>query len=67
MSLAAYDAGVVTLTLGAVFKGVLEIYGTTSHLSVVFPCAGGALLIFSAVLIAVGRKRGFKAVKKKAA
>ena len=39
-----WDAGLMSLTLGGVFRGVLEIYGTTSRLSPVYSVLGIALL-----------------------
>ena len=39
-----YHCGIMTLSIGSVFRGVLEIYGTTNRLSAVYLIAGGALL-----------------------
>ena len=39
-----WGAGIASLTLGSLFRGVLEIYGTTSRLSTVYPVLGWALL-----------------------
>ena len=39
-----WDAGIASLTLGSLFRGVLEIYGTTSRLSVIYPVLGWTLL-----------------------
>lgn len=39
-----WDAGIASLTLGSLFRGVLEIYGTTSCLSAVLPVLGWTLL-----------------------
>ena len=38
-------ASIATLTIGSVIKGVLEIYGTTSFLTAVYPILGAILLI----------------------
>ena len=38
-------ASIATLTIGSVIKGVLEIYGTTSFLTTVYPVLGAVLLI----------------------
>ena len=35
-----WNAAVFTWTVGSVFKGVLEIYGTTNRLILVYPIAG---------------------------
>ena len=37
-------AAVATLTAGSLMQGVLEIYGTTNHLMVIYPVAGIAFL-----------------------
>jgi len=39
-----WNCGVLTLTIGCAFQGVLEIYGTSSRLIVVYPIAGILLL-----------------------
>ena len=39
-----WAVGIASLTLGSLFRGVLEIYGTTSRLSAVYPVLGWALL-----------------------
>ena len=52
-----WNYGVVTLTIGCIFKGVLEIYGTTNKLIIVYPLAAALLMGASvaAHLIAVRR------------
>ena len=44
-----WAAGIASLTLGSLFRGVLEIYGTTSRLSAVYPILGWTLLALGAV------------------
>ena len=44
--------GISALTVGSLFSGALEIYGTTSRLTVVYWLSGGACLML-AVLTAV--------------
>lgn len=39
-----WAVGIASLTLGSLFRGVLEIYGTTSRLSAVYPMLGLTLL-----------------------
>ena len=38
-----YNSGLATLTAGSIFQGILEIYGTTSHLSIVYWTIGFSL------------------------
>ena len=45
-----YNCGIATLTVGSIFQGVLEIYGTTNSLVNVY-LAVGAMLIISSVAI----------------
>ncbi len=44
-----WNSGIAVLGTGCAFYGVLEIYGTTNSLSVIYPVAGGALLAAGAV------------------
>ena len=47
--------GTIWFTLGCIFKGVLEIYGTTNHMAVVFTVLGLAQLL-AAFLTILRRK-----------
>ena len=51
-----FHCGLAALTVGAVFKGVLDIYGTTNRLLAVYPVIGGALCLIG--LIAAARSVG---------
>ena len=51
-----YHAGIATLTIGSIMKGVLDIYGTTNILIVVYPAAG-AILLIAAVIVILSRPR----------
>ena len=44
LSRCLHGAGIAALTAGSLFRGVLEIYGTTSRLGIVYWLAGGVLL-----------------------
>ena len=46
----AYNSSVATFTVGCMFKGVLEIYGTTNELINIYWIAGGVLLLISIIL-----------------
>ena len=52
-----WNYGIAALSVGCVFRGVLEIYGTTNSLRVIYPIAGAALL--TAALIVWLSKRRF--------
>lgn len=45
-----YNSGVATLTVGSIINGVLEIYGTTSYLTVYYTAAGIPLLIIGILI-----------------
>ena len=49
--------GISTLTVGSLFSGALEIYGTTSRLSPVYWIAGGCLALAGALVCVLGRER----------
>lgn len=51
ITISAWNAVVVTLTIGSIFQGILEIYGTTNRLVWFYPVAA---IIF--LLIAIGSK-----------
>lgn len=38
-----YESGLITLTVGSLINGVLEIYGTTNSLTVIYWVVGAAL------------------------
>lgn len=48
-ALRLWNYGVVTLTVGCLFRGVLDIFGTTNRLLTVYPVA--ALLLLAAAVI----------------
>ena len=47
---------IVTLTVGSVLKGVLDIYGTTNRLLIIYPVA--AVLVLAAALAAMIKRSG---------
>lgn len=49
-----YHWGIIVLTVGCLFQGALEIYGTTSRLVMGYWIAGGAC--FAGSLVAGGKK-----------
>ena len=58
VSLWLWNAGIAALTVGCIFRGVLEIYGTTNRLWAAYPIVGGALLTLGlASYLLFGRKR----------
>ncbi|MBO6040384.1 MAG: hypothetical protein J6P58_04170 [Oscillospiraceae bacterium] len=52
-----WDSGVLTLAVGSVFRGVLDIYGTTNRLVIVYPAVGAALLLAGAVRAIADRRK----------
>lgn len=50
-----FMAGIATLTVGSLFTGVLEIYGTTNKLMIVYKLLGSISLSFGIVLFLLCR------------
>ena len=44
-----YNSGIAALTVGSIVKGVLDIYGTTNHLTIIYLIAG-LVLIFAGIV-----------------
>ena len=40
-----WNSAIAVLTVGCVFRGVLEIYGTTNKLVIIYPVAGAMLIV----------------------
>lgn len=57
-SLNAWNSGVAALTVGSIFKGALDIYGTTNRLLIVYPIAAGALLLAGFIAFFTGKGKG---------
>ena len=49
-----YDSGIAAWTVGSLFQGILEIYGTTNQLSAVYWIAGAGLVL-AGLLCCAGR------------
>ena len=49
-----WSAAIAVLSTGCVFMGVLAIYGTTNQLVIIYPIAGGLLLISALASILFG-------------
>lgn len=55
-----YNSGIAAWTVGSLFQGILEIYGTTSRLSAVYWIAGAVLLLaglLSCIMEGLGPRR----------
>ena len=52
-----WHTGVATLTVGSVFRGILDIYGTGSKLTKVYWIVGGVCLFLGLVTLPWRRKR----------
>ena len=57
VSMNLYNASLATITMYSIFKGILEIYGTTNKLSIIYIYISGLLLIISILIIFVKLKR----------
>ena len=61
ISLGLWSAGIATMTVGCIFRGVLDIYGTTNRLVVVYPIVGGILLAAGLIAFLLFDRGGKKA------
>ena len=52
-----WNSAIAAFGVGSVFRGVLEIYGTTNTLSFVYPVAGSVLGVSALVSLAVKPRR----------
>ena len=52
-----WNSAIAAFSVGSVFQGVLEIYGTTNSLSVVYPAVGGILAASALASLAVTNLR----------
>ncbi|MBQ8827969.1 MAG: hypothetical protein IJZ90_02360 [Clostridia bacterium] len=48
-----YSSGIAALTVGSIFQGVLEIYGTTNSLISVYPIAGASFIAAGLIAFAL--------------
>lgn len=56
LALNLYNSGIAALTVGSIFQGILEIYGTTNRLIYIYPTAGILLIILGIVSYTVLRR-----------
>ncbi|MCR4902742.1 MAG: hypothetical protein K6A23_07785 [Butyrivibrio sp.] len=47
IALSFWNMAIVTFTVGCIYKGIIEIYGTTNKLSVMYPLAGILLVVIA--------------------
>lgn len=59
-----YNSGLATLTAGSIFRGILEIYGTTNRLSIVYWITGFGLSMLGLFTCAAGTDHLRKTLKK---
>ena len=52
-----WNSGIAALSVGCVFRGVLEIYGTTNSLGAVYPIVGSLLLTIGLIIGIVGLQK----------
>ena len=53
-----YNSGIATLTVGSLVKGVLDIYGTTNHLIIVYLVMGMMCILVGIFLYIIECRRG---------
>ena len=55
-----YHSGVATFTVGSIFNGIIEIYGTTSEFVFIYVIAGIALFLLSMVVLLIDFARKYE-------
>lgn len=65
LELNAWGSGIAAMTAGSIFRGVLDIYGTTNKLVIVYPVAGTVLMTFGLVSFIMGKVTIHSASMKK--
>lgn len=65
LELNSWGSGIAALTVGSIFRGVLDIYGTTNRLVIVYPVVGGILLAAGLSIFFMGRAVAARAVRRK--
>ncbi len=56
-ALRLWNSAIAALTVGSVFKGVLDIYGTTNRLLYLYPVLGAVLAVAAVVMGLMPRER----------
>ncbi len=57
LALRLWNYAIAFLTVGSIWKGVLDIYGTTNRLIVYYPIFGGILLLLAVVQFILKKKK----------
>ena len=65
LELNAWGSGIAAMTTGSIFRGVLDIYGTTNKLVIVYPVVGTVLMTFGLVSFIMGKVTIHSASMKK--
>lgn len=55
IALALQQCGIYTLTVGSIFRGILDIYGTTNRAGAVYWVAGGGLFAVGILMERMGK------------
>lgn len=55
IALALQQCGIYTLTVGSIFRGILDIYGTTNHAGAVYWVAGVVLFAVGILMEGMGK------------
>lgn len=57
LALRLWDSGIAALTVGSIIQGVIEIYGTTNHLVIIYLISGVLFCISGAAAWLIGSKQ----------
>ncbi|MBR4256266.1 MAG: hypothetical protein IKQ18_03805 [Clostridia bacterium] len=59
-----YNSGIATITVGFIFRGVIEIYGTTNRLSHIYSLSGALFVAASLIVYIIDITRNKKTIEK---
>ncbi len=62
ISVSFWNMAIATLTFGSIFKGVIDIYGTTNRLIIVYPVAAAVLVVFAIASYLMQREKQEEAI-----
>ena len=59
-----YNSGIATITVGFIFRGVIEMYGTTNRLSHIYSLSGALFVAASLIVYIIDITRNKKTIEK---
>ena len=64
LALYLWNSGIAALTVGSIIEGVIEIYGTTNYLIIIYWVAGGAFCLSGLIVWLISAATPIAAIRK---